>query len=650
MGVGQVLFKKKKFLIFLCAGLIFPFAIFASEITFKITPGAMMPFLSADNYYSPVGFNAFVETGVNVNKFMNVGAAFGFFLMPKSNYKELQEGIPQNIMYVPFGARLEFFGYPGSRIELAGGVALGVGLGINGANTMYAPWYKAYGDVMFRVNPNFSLGLNVSWVDYQSESYWGKPGMAGISAGISAKFKLETEKMVHKVKVSIDQYDRVFPLLKSLYKDNEFGAILIENNESAEIRNVKVYFRSADFTASELFCGEVNRIYKKEVAEVPLVADFNNRIMQFSESGEIPCEVVVEYEMLGKKRSTVESVIVSVYNRNQLRWTDPAVLSAYISTTSQEVLEFSKYLVGIARNQLRSGLSQKLQFAMYLYEGIRLNGIECKADNATPYSVYHMDDELLDYIQYPFQSLIYKSGDVDDIGVLFMAMLQSVGIDAAYIPLENDFIVLIDVNQSAAKVSSMLDGLDRAIVLYDQIWIPVSMSTLREGFVNSWYNAVVEIAEAEANGEDVMFYLLSEGWQTYPPAAFSSGSNVSDKPLEALLIGAVETNMARYITSEFGPQIAALQYQIKQNGMSADLLNKLGLLYVRAGMYSSAIPVYERAASMGSVSAMNNLGNIAVLQSKYAEAKLWYERALSVDPRNSTALSGLNRVLGHLED
>ena len=53
---------------------------------------------------------------------------------------------------------------------------------------------------------------------------------------------------------------------------------------------------------------------------------------------------------------------------------------------------------------------------------------------------------------------------------------------------------------------------------------------------------------------------------------------------------------------------------------------------------------------MGSVAAMNNLGNIAVLQNRYVDAKDWYERALAIEPSNATALKGLNRVLGKLED
>ena len=635
-------------------GLFYAFPVSAYEISFKLTPGAMFPVLSAEDYYAPLGFNAFFETGVNVNKFMNLGLALGGFVMPKKNFDRLEEGVSPVMLFFPLGARIEFFGYPGSRMELAGGLEFGAAMGINSmgdtVNTMYAPWYRVYFDTLFRINPNFSLGLNVSWFDFQSHSWFGEPGLAGFTAGISAKLKIETEEMVHRVNVTVEQDDRVFPLISSMYKEYQFGTLYVENHESAEIKNVRVSFRAQDYTASEFLCGTIDKLYKRQTVELPLLADFNERIMQFSESGDIPCEIVIEYELLGKKIKSVEPIIVSVYNRNQVRWMDPAILAAYISAKSPPVQEISKYLVGVARNQLRSGLNRNLQFAMYLFEGIRLNGVECKPDSATPYSEYHLDGELLDYIQYPFQTMLYKSGDVDDIGVLFMAMLEAAGIEAGYIPLTDDFIVLIDVKQTESKIGSMLDGTDRAIIIDENVWIPVSMSTLREGFVNSWYNAITEIMDAYENDEDVSFFTLQDGWTVYPAVSFSSGSGSTEKPLETLLTAAVEIDMSRYITTEFGPQIAALQYQIKEKGMTVDLLNKLGLLYVRAGIYSSAIPVYEKAAGMGSVAAMNNLGNIAVVQSRYADAKMWYERALAAEPNNSTALKGLNRALGQLEE
>ena len=624
--------------------------LFSYEITFKLTPGAFFPFVSQGQNFNTFAFSGFFDTGVNVNNFLNIGAEFGFLLLPKQNSSELEEGVSKNIFTVPVGLRLEGTWYISSRLELDTGLALGVGMSMNGRYSDYAPWARAYGGLAFRINPQWSVGLEGSFLAYQSHELFGKPSIGGPSAGVSVKFKFDTKKITGKVNASVEQDESVFPLMASLYKETPFGSVFIENDESAEIHNVKVYFRTENFTASDLFCGEVGTIGKRDMEEVPLTADFNERIMMFSEAGDIPGEIVVEYDLLGQKRTAVESVVISVYNRNQVRWDDPNVLAAYCSTTSDDVLDLSKYLVGIARNQLRSALNRNLQFAIYLYEGIRLAGVECKEDNSTPYAESHLDSEILDYIQYPYQTLLYKSGDVDDIGVLFMTMLESVGIEAGFIPLENDFIVLVDLSMAESGISNSFDGTDRVIIMDGNVMIPVSMSTLREGFVNSWYNAIEEIREAADNDEDVTYYALSDAWTYYPPVSVSSGSSAGEKPLESNLISSAETDMSRYITTEFGPQIAAIQNQLAAKGISVDLLNKLGLLYVRAGMYSSAIPVYERSAAMGSVSAMNNLGNIAVIQRRFEEAKLWYERALSLEPKNSTALKGLNRVLGQLED
>ena len=73
------------------------------------------------------------------------------------------------------------------------------------------------------------------------------------------------------------------------------------------------------------------------------------------------------------------------------------------------------------------------------------------------------------------------------------------------------------------------------------------------------------------------------------------------------------------------------------------------MLYVRAGMYSSAIPIFEQSAKMGSVSAMTNLGNIASTQKRYLDAKKWFEKALELEPGNKSAKKNLNRVMGEIE-
>ncbi|WP_191017461.1 tetratricopeptide repeat protein [Treponema zioleckii] len=626
------------------------FMLSATELTFKITPTGALPFLTTKvDRYNKVGGGAYFSSGVNFLEIFNAGPDLGLLFLPKNNYGNLKEGEDAAVTFIFYGLHGGVLVYPGSRIEVEAGIGGGAYMGITNQYYHYAPYYKAFGDVAFRFTPDWTVGANVSWFDYQYDTYWGNPGAAGVSVGVSVRYKIDTKKSTGKVDSRVMQDENVFPLMYKLYTENPFGTIIIENNETAEIRDVKISFRAGDYTASELECGSVKILKKHKTLEIPIMANFSEKILQFSEEGKIPGELVVRYKILGQPRTAISPVVIPVYNRNQVRWSDPAILSCYISTKGQEILELSKYLVGVARGHLRSGLNRNMQFAMYLYEGIRLAGINYKADAETPYNSYHLDAEQVDYIQYPFQTLLYKTGDKDDLGVLFMSLLESVGIDTAFIPLEKDFIVAFNLKTAASKVNTLFDGSDRVLFIDDEIWIPVSMTMLREGFVNAWYKAIIEVQSLMNAGEELPFVSLSEAWQSYPQVGYSSGEDINARAPESTVVAAAEIDLARYITAEFGPQIAAVQNQIKQEGASTKLYNKLGMLYVRAGMYSSAIPIFEQSAKMGSVSAMTNLGNIASTQKRYLDAKKWFEKALELEPGNKSAKKNLNRVMGEIE-
>ena len=623
---------------------------FTYDFTLKITPTAMFPFLSGgEKKYEVAGGGGFIDAGITFFDILNVGPEFGFIVLPKYNSKALEDGSDPNIFLVPFGVQAGALFYPFSRLELAAGIAAGVAGSFTNDRSHYAPWYRAYADVNFRINTRFSAGLDLSWLDIQNNSWFGNPGAAGLTAGLVVNIKFSTEKASGMVDASVECDENVFPLIYTIYKSNPIGTITISNNESAEIRNVKVKFRAEGYTASEFECGEIRMLKKHKSEQVPFYADFSDKILRFSEAGKVSGEIVVEYELLGDKRVSVVPVTISVYNRNSMRWVDSSILASYVSTNSQEVLELSKYFVGVARNHFRTGLNKNMQFSMYVYEGIRSLGIVCEEKSDTPYTSTHLDFTQLDYIQYPYQTLSYRSGDKDDLGILFMSMLESVGIGAAYIPLQDDFIVAIELGDNERALLNLFNNTDNLLVVYDKIWLPVSMTVIEKDFSESWKRGVQKINEALEADEDVEFIVLSDAWQTYPPSGFSSEDVKSKIPSEKDLVKAGENAIAKYITQEFGPQIAAVQAQIKAEGVSIALYNRLGLLYVRAGLYDNAVSVYEVSAKMGSVPAMNNLGNILSLQKKWKKAKEWYEKVLAVDPNNETARKNIIKIETELE-
>jgi uncharacterized protein HemY len=106
-----------------------------------------------------------------------------------------------------------------------------------------------------------------------------------------------------------------------------------------------------------------------------------------------------------------------------------------------------------------------------------------------------------------------------------------------------------------------------------------------------------------------------------------------------------KTSLQRYIAAEFGPKIRAVRDEIAGKGGSAQLYNRLGLLYVRAGMYTEAKLAYRRAAELNSITALVNLGNIALVQKEFTVAEQWFRQALAAQPDNRAAQTGLDRAL-----
>lgn len=623
---------------------------FAVEMSLKVTPAAYFPFLTGGaKKYEVAGAGGFIDFSFDFLNFLNAGPELGFVIVPKNNSKNIEGGEPL-LMLVPAGLQLGATFYPLSRMELGVGLAGGGYAGFTNGKTHYAPWYRAYADVGFRINTRITAGLDISWFNCQNNSLWGNPGVSGITAGLVVKFKFDTEKVSGNVDASIDCDESVFPLLYTIYKNNPFGTITINNNETAEIRNVVVKFRAEDYTASEMECGRIRMIRKHKSESLSLCADFNSKMLRFSESGQISGEIVIEYELLGDKRVSVVPVTVSVYNRNTVRWFDSAMISSFVSTNSQEVLELSKYIVGIARNYIHSGLNRNLQFAMYVFEGMRNSGIAYESASDTPYDTVHLDPQILDYVQYPYQTLAYRSGEKDDIGILFMSMLESVDIGAAFIPLENDFIVAVRLGDDENSIRNMFDGTDRILIWDDQIWLPLSMSEIEKGFISSWAKGVEEINQAFEENIDFDFVVLSDAWQSYPPSGFSTGESTSKMPSEKALAASVENVITLYINQEFGPKIAEVQARIKAEGASTSLYNQLGMLYVRAGLYPAAMAVYEVSAKMGSIPAMNNLGNLCSLQKDYKTAMSWYKKVIELDPENETAKRNLEKIASELEN
>ena len=75
---------------------------FAIELNVKVSPGAFFPFLSAGaTKYAVAGGGTFIDTGITLFNYLNVGPEFGVEFLPKNNSGALEEGKDPLAIIVP---------------------------------------------------------------------------------------------------------------------------------------------------------------------------------------------------------------------------------------------------------------------------------------------------------------------------------------------------------------------------------------------------------------------------------------------------------------------------------------------------------------------------------------------------------------------
>jgi len=538
----------------------------------------------------------------------------------------------KSVSIYSFGGGLGLYFFPLSRLFTRIDGAIGAYIPSLEGNSGYSGLYwRGGGEIGFRFTPGFTLAANAGWRQFEGEK---SVFNAGFYTGLTAQLTFQTSRNANRdtIGVTFDQDDAVYPAFMQLYQNSEAGSLLIRNNENAEIRDVRVSFRAAPYTASEFPCGALSFIARGRSVQLPLLADFSTEILRFTDKGRVLGEVVIRYRFLGQEREAVRSVILAAHNRSTVTEGDASALAAFISPNSPDTVDYAKYIAGLARNDRRAGHNQNLQYAIWLMEGLRAGGIKL-GDTFT--------DE--NEVQFPAETLSFRSGNARDLALLFAACLESVGIPAAFVQTENDFLaaVSLNVNQSAAE--TLFNGADKILIIDGQVWLPLSMAAFNDGFTAAWTKAIAVLDETFKAGEAADFVMVEEAWASYPPAPLPEQGGRAVRGDTAVISREVNRAIQSYITQEIQPVLNNVLAQVNRNPTAA-LYNRLGIVQVRAGRVADGKANYERAAGMGSVPAMTNRGNLALAEKDYTAAERWFRQALARDSQNAAALRGLEQI------
>jgi len=553
-------------------------------------------------------------------------------------FSGIQSETKKNVSIYSFGGGLGLYFFPLSRLFTRIDGAIGAYTpSLDGNSGSTGLYWRGGGELGFRFTPGFILAANGGWRQY----HLADNGLfsSGIYTGLTAHITFQAgKKNSEGVNASLDQYEAVYPAFMQLYQKNALGSLVIRNNESAEIRDVRVSFRASVYTASEYPCGTIPFISRRRSVQLPLLVNFSPEILRFTDKGRILGEAVIRYRFLGQERETIRSVILATNSRNMVTEGNAAALAAFISPTSPETVDYGKFIAGLARNDRRIGHNQSFQYAIWLLEGLRAGGVILGSTFAN--NPENIRDTI---VQFPAETLSFRSGSSRDLAMLVVSCLESVGIPAAFVQTENDFLVAVSLNINASAAETLFNGTEKILIMDDGVWLPLSMSFFNEGFTASWNFGVKVLNDTFKSGKEADFIMVEEEWSVYPPAPLPEQGGRAVRTDVNAAAREVNRAMQQYITQEIQPILNKVQTQIGANPTAA-LYNRLGIVLVRAGQTAEGKASYERAAGMGYVSAMTNRGNLALIERDYATAELWFRQALSRDNKNSAAIRGLEQI------
>ncbi|HPE37665.1 MAG TPA: tetratricopeptide repeat protein, partial [Spirochaetales bacterium] len=338
-------------------------------------------------------------------------------------------------------------------------------------------------------------------------------------------------------------------------------------------------------------------------------------------------------------------------NRNAMTWDDDRKAAAFVTAKDPAVLGFAKNVASMVRADTTSqALSAEFRTALGVFHALKAYGVGYAIDPNTPFESLSEKNDEVDFLQFPGQTLSYRAGDCDDLSVLYAALLESVGVEAALVTVPGHIFVAFNSGLTPENAARAFSDSSGTIVRDDKVWVPVEVTMVKDGFVRAWSVAATEWRDGLAR-DQAGFYPIREAWKTYEPVGFSEGGVMVALPSQDVLLNSYRSELDKFSRNQIVARVASLQAQIK-SGKDADrAANRLGILYAQFGLLDDAMAQFSYAINKtGLREAMVNMGNVEFLQGDMAAARVWYERSLAKAPGDLASLVGLSRSLQALGD
>ncbi|MDZ7721737.1 MAG: hypothetical protein U5R06_02645 [candidate division KSB1 bacterium] len=370
------------------------------------------------------------------------------------------------------------------------------------ASMMEYGWYAGGG--LYYVLTNW-LAVNAD-VKYHSIQYPEK-NYSGLQLGVGACVMWGQKQQIFEIQDTKLVVQDIYPAYYKFYNTYPLALVTVKNLINSPIE-VNVTCTLEKYSVRPKQSGFI-RLQGGETRDIPVTAFFSQDLMQVREREQVMLDLDVKVRAASTHTTEINAQIV-VHSRNA--WDGEMDKLDYFLTPENEPVR------NLARNASMSIDADQescaaLARARAVFNTLGQLNIKYVPDPNIP---FYQDDR----VQFPEETLELRSGDCDDLVVLYASLLESLGLQTAFVQVKDPekelaHVYLMFNTRLTPEQGGRVSSNEKRIIVRSipsgqkRVWIPVEPTLLGEGFEQAWTSAATSYLQ-----EGLVRNGLSDGWVT----------------------------------------------------------------------------------------------------------------------------------------
>ncbi|MFQ5632074.1 MAG: hypothetical protein ACE5I1_25160, partial [bacterium] len=309
-------------------------------------------------------------------------------------------------------------------------------------------------------------------------------------------FSLSLAPSPSPVKIQDVRVDDLFASFYKNYANTPIGYVDLRNDYDQELEvTVKVVAPGLSLAPTQ----EIFTLGPNQSNTTAFSAIFSEGILNERQVANRQIEITVEYAIDAQPKKVAGTQKFRLYGRGAITWEQPAKAAAFVTRLDPNVQAFADEVA--SQFPYKSAIELgNIYTAMQLFNALGQIGVRYTDD--PNFANFDKTQHYVDFIRYPAELLAGKSGDCDDLTVLYASLLEYSGIRTAFISTNDHITLMFDTGIHERKWGVLPFGESLLVMNPDSthsIWIPVEVTAVGKPFAKAWQEGANKFYQSKSD-------------------------------------------------------------------------------------------------------------------------------------------------------